>query len=108
MSSSVKEEKDLGDAPGEKPLTETQTAHATTLMTFPRRRSEDVSTSNSTGAAAGNRDDRLEIEEAFAAALVDPDLVDWDGPDDAQSPKNWPRKSKWIVVICGTYSCICL
>ncbi|KAE8312779.1 major facilitator superfamily domain-containing protein [Aspergillus transmontanensis] len=25
----------------------------------------------------------------------DPDLVTWDGPDDPENPKNWPRRAKW-------------
>ncbi|KIJ49837.1 hypothetical protein M422DRAFT_115393, partial [Sphaerobolus stellatus SS14] len=25
-------------------------------------------------------------------------IVDWDGPDDPENPKNWKRSRKWIVV----------
>jgi hypothetical protein len=32
----------------------------------------------------------------------DPNLVSWDGPNDAANPQNWPRKYKWIItVICS-------
>ncbi|KAK3687460.1 major facilitator superfamily domain-containing protein [Podospora appendiculata] len=30
---------------------------------------------------------------------ADPDLVTWDGPDDPENPKNWPKAHKW------TYTC---
>lgn len=25
----------------------------------------------------------------------DPNIVDWDGPDDPQNPQNWPMKKRW-------------
>ncbi|MCJ1248048.1 hypothetical protein MMC30_005263 [Trapelia coarctata] len=34
----------------------------------------------------------------------DPDLVDWDGPDDPANPMNWPVSKKWIVTI--SFSCM--
>lgn len=34
---------------------------------------------------------------------VDPYIVDWDGPDDPQNPRNWSEKLKWgnIAVIAS-------
>ncbi|EFY87225.1 MFS multidrug transporter [Metarhizium acridum CQMa 102] len=32
--------------------------------------------------------------------LKDPNLVSWDGPDDAQNPKMWQHKRKWAAVMC--------
>jgi len=34
---------------------------------------------------------------------VDPNIVDWDGPDDPQNPINWPEKLKWgnVAVIAS-------
>lgn len=29
----------------------------------------------------------------------DPNVVSWNGPDDPESPKNWPQKRKWLAVI---------
>lgn len=29
----------------------------------------------------------------------DPDLVDWDGPDDPENPFNWPSYKKWRQLI---------
>lgn len=28
----------------------------------------------------------------------DPNIVDWDGPDDPNNPQNWPAKKKWSIV----------
>lgn len=35
-----------------------------------------------------------------------PDIVDWDGPNDPMNPRNWPLKKRWIVTI--TVSCFTL
>ncbi|KAK9468390.1 major facilitator superfamily domain-containing protein [Lipomyces arxii] len=32
-------------------------------------------------------------------ADVDPELVTWDGPDDPENPRNWPRSKKWRSTI---------
>jgi DHA1 family multidrug resistance protein-like MFS transporter len=29
----------------------------------------------------------------------DPNLIEWDGPDDPENPMNWPASKKWIVTI---------
>jgi DHA1 family multidrug resistance protein-like MFS transporter len=29
----------------------------------------------------------------------DPNLIEWDGPDDPENPMNWPSSKKWIVTI---------
>lgn len=28
----------------------------------------------------------------------DPNIVDWDGPDDPENPMNWPEKKKWLNI----------
>lgn len=38
------------------------------------------------------------------AEKKDPDLVDWDGPDDPENPQNWSRFRKWVV----TWTCVIL
>lgn len=30
---------------------------------------------------------------------VDPNLVDWDGPNDPKNPQNWSRRYKWFVTV---------
>jgi hypothetical protein len=32
----------------------------------------------------------------------DPDLVNWDGPDDPENPKNWGWRRKWAATFIGT------
>ncbi len=29
----------------------------------------------------------------------DPNMVDWNGPDDPENPMNWPDKDKWLNII---------
>lgn len=40
----------------------------------------------------------------------DPDIVDWDGPDDPQNPQNWPENKKWmnIALISGMTLVTCV
>jgi multidrug resistance protein len=34
-------------------------------------------------------------------------IVDWDGPDDPQNPKNWSYRRKWAaVIIMSSFSCV--
>ncbi|KAF2015716.1 MFS general substrate transporter [Aaosphaeria arxii CBS 175.79] len=37
-------------------------------------------------------------KEAQAQEAADPDLVDWDGPDDPKNPQNWPDSKKWGMI----------
>ena len=37
-----------------------------------------------------NKDAITTVEQA-----VDPDIINWDGPDDKENPLNWPAKWKW-------------
>lgn len=34
-----------------------------------------------------------------ARSRLDSKLVDWDGPDDPENPKNWPNKKKWAATV---------
>lgn len=36
----------------------------------------------------------------------DPDLVDWDGPDDPENPMNWPVQRKWVVTMVLAWTCV--
>lgn len=29
----------------------------------------------------------------------DPNLVEWDGPDDPENPQNWPKWKKWLITM---------
>ncbi|KAH7391923.1 major facilitator superfamily domain-containing protein [Pyrenochaeta sp. MPI-SDFR-AT-0127] len=39
----------------------------------------------------------LPIQEANVEE-ADPNIVDWDGPDDPANPQNWPAKKKWGII----------
>lgn len=38
----------------------------------------------------------------------DSKIVTWDGPDDPQSPKNWPKRKKWMIVISTGLMTFCV
>ena len=44
-----------------------------------------------------NVDTQIPTEQA---KLKDPNLVDWDGPDDPTKAVNWSRKEKWSTIAC--------
>jgi multidrug resistance protein len=53
----------------------------------------------STAASTLSREDTLEGQPA-AAQQTDPDIVDWDGPDDPENPLNWTKGRKWGLIAC--------
>jgi hypothetical protein len=57
-----------------------------------------VGSTYSNDQALGETGSTKEVTEA-----VDPDIVDWDGPDDPHNPMNWPMSKKWglIAVLAG-------
>lgn len=40
----------------------------------------------------------LVATEVLETKEIDPNVVDWDGPDDPQNPMNWTTKRKWGVI----------
>ncbi|KIN05524.1 hypothetical protein OIDMADRAFT_38051 [Oidiodendron maius Zn] len=40
-----------------------------------------------------------DLEKATDAPAKDPNLIEWDGPDDPDNPMNWGRTKKWIVTV---------
>lgn len=64
----------------------------------------DRASSNSSEAGSPNDQD---LEKATPVVTTtdekppdptDPNVVDWDGPEDPQNPQNWPAKKKWTNV----------
>ncbi|RMZ78217.1 hypothetical protein DV738_g4024, partial [Chaetothyriales sp. CBS 135597] len=56
---------------------------------------------------AQNQDVPIEVEKQESTVIhpeesnskeKDPDIVDWDGPDDPRRPVNWPKTRKWAVL----------
>ncbi|KHN97893.1 Major facilitator superfamily domain, general substrate transporter [Metarhizium album ARSEF 1941] len=49
----------------------------------------------------GNGEDGGDARAGEDGEPKDPNLVSWDGPNDAQNPKAWPNRRKWAAVVCG-------
>lgn len=46
------------------------------------------------GGLASNRPSNEQTSMEELRLDVDPDIVDWDGPDDPENPRNWPQFKK--------------
>jgi DHA1 family multidrug resistance protein-like MFS transporter len=74
---------------------------------FPAQEGETVN--NSSAEDLGERDLEKADEEANkkkaqlprnnSQKKKDPNLIEWDGPDDPENPMNWPVTKKWIVTV---------
>lgn len=40
--------------------------------------------------------------------FIDPNDLEWDGPDDKENPFNWPNWKKWFVTMVTAYTCLCI
>ena len=36
----------------------------------------------------------------------DPNLVQWDGPNDLENPQNWPAGRKWLITIIAVITTV--
>lgn len=100
----------------ERPLTPMSASstdhHSETLSrtdTNASRLSRTVSVSEVRDGIQNQRDvevgsDQPDPEKTESPKPVDPNLVDWEGPDDPKFPKNWTLNKKWAAVACGAYS----
>ncbi|KAH8898268.1 MFS general substrate transporter [Thozetella sp. PMI_491] len=61
--------------------------------TAPTTDLEDATVIPEAPAEAAEGEKPAEPEDA------DPNMVDWDGPDDPQNPKNWPENKKWLQIV---------
>jgi hypothetical protein len=48
---------------------------------------------------SGGEEDENDVEKSRTGKSLkrDPTLVDWEGPDDIENPKNWSIKRKWAA-----------
>ncbi len=46
----------------------------------------------------GEQDSDGEKGHPADAATIDPNIVDWDGPDDPANPRNWPKGRKILNI----------
>jgi hypothetical protein len=59
----------------------------------------DVEKGAQSQALSTHTDERtLSGNEPAQEEARDPNIVDWDGPDDPANPLNWPMKKKWSII----------
>ncbi|KAF1998002.1 MFS general substrate transporter [Amniculicola lignicola CBS 123094] len=68
-------------------------------------RDDNIDIEKAAQSNVGSAHSELTLEEGTSADKdkeqhdsEDPNIVDWDGPDDPQNPMNWPAKKKWGVI----------
>lgn len=49
-----------------------------------------------------------EIRQQQAEKKKDPNLVEWDGPNDPENPMNWPVSKKWRVTVSLGFMTFCV
>lgn len=65
--------------------------------------SADPSSNSSTILDNGDVEKTIQTaDNGNQAATSRPDLVEFDGPNDPDNPKNWPKRKKWIVTAAGS------
>ncbi|KAJ4301187.1 hypothetical protein N0V90_003278 [Kalmusia sp. IMI 367209] len=60
----------------------------------------DVEKGIQSATISTHSDERTLGGEPVPEAQRDPDIVDWDGPDDPENPLNWPASRKWGLIAC--------
>ena len=50
------------------------------------------------GSRSTHTDEATLSNNPAANVEQDPNIVDWDGPDDPKNPLNWPSRKKWGIV----------
>ncbi|KAL2000332.1 hypothetical protein VTN02DRAFT_3272 [Thermoascus thermophilus] len=68
------------------------------------RSMEGSTPSVSPGEAREADDEERDVEKTAAGVPdkppeKDPNLVEWDGPDDPENPQNWPKWKKWLITM---------
>jgi len=64
------------------------------------RPNSDLEKGGQSAAISTHSDERTLGEEEPSQELRDPDVVDWDGPNDPENPLNWPEGRKWGLIAC--------
>jgi multidrug resistance protein len=73
--------------------------HASTQPTYPSPNAEAEKGILSTTSSTLGDEETPRISPT-AEPHTDPDIVDWDGPDDPENPMNWPKSRKWGLIAC--------
>ncbi|KAF2474649.1 MFS general substrate transporter [Lindgomyces ingoldianus] len=77
--------------------------------TSPQHTGGNVDLEKAVRSNADSQDESTLGEEVTATTQegeTDPNIVDWDGPDDPQNPMNWPDSKKWGII--GVLSAVTL
>ena len=53
---------------------------------------------------AGEKDAATEEDLSADDAVADPNIVDWDGPNDPANPRNWSKRRKMLNVMLVSLS----
>lgn len=93
MSSSDVEKHDLGTKDADEKSIATENRAAESLNTTSGELDKDIEKQNHD---AVHDVEVTKTNTEPAAAEVDPNIVDFDGPDDPANPMNWTKKRKWI------------
>ncbi|KAF2170470.1 hypothetical protein M409DRAFT_19291 [Zasmidium cellare ATCC 36951] len=61
----------------------------------------DINNAGSSNTIVDGHDehDPVEPEKNERQASHDQNLVSWEGPDDPDDPRNWPKRKKWVAVV---------
>lgn len=52
-------------------------------------------------------DEKGNLQDGSEFVAVDPELITWEGPDDPENPRNWPKGKKWtMVTVVSLYALI--
>lgn len=89
-----------------KDLGATQTSSQSTICHPSDKDTEQSKTSPSSAATQSETDVEKATEPAQTTPSTSPprpDLVEFDGPDDPDNPKNWPIRRKWAITLSGSF-----
>lgn len=84
----------------EKPQQNQEVAAVETKVDAEKKDDKHGSMSSSSHAASNENDVEKGATETGAETdePKDPNIVDWEGPDDPKNPYNWPAKKKWANI----------
>ncbi|EDU45324.1 AraJ Arabinose efflux permease [Pyrenophora tritici-repentis] len=60
--------------------------------------SSDPEKAIDSSSCSTNADEATLSSDSPAGAEQDPNIVDWDGPDDPKNPQNWSSRKKWGII----------
>lgn len=66
----------------------------------PQRDNKAQQTSRHDTSESEKRQQADQDEKEDGKEEKDPNVVDWDGPDDPTNPLNWSKKRKWGIAVC--------